>query len=252
MLERKNNLTIYFTAGYPNLNDTETIILNLEKAGADLIEIGIPYSDPLADGPTIQHSSDIALKNGISIDKIFEQLDSIKNRINIPLTLMGYYNPMLKYGIEKFCKKAKACGVKALIIPDLPLEVFENKVKLIYDQYDLKPVFLITPQTPIEKIKRIDALVNGFIYAVSSASITGGEQMFGQIQLQYFEKLKALKLSNKIQIGFGISESKNFHTACEYADGAIIGSAFIKHITKNSISEKSISAFIANIKNRTL
>jgi tryptophan synthase alpha chain len=247
MLEKKNNLTIYFTAGYPNLNDTETIILNLEKAGADLIEIGIPYSDPLADGPTIQHSSHVALKNGISIDKIFEQLDNIKNRISIPLVLMGYYNPMLKYGIEKFCKKAKSCRVKALIIPDLPIDIFEKQIKLIYDQYDLKPVFL-TPQTPIEKIKRIDAHANGFIYAVSSASITGGEQIFGNEELQYFEQLKNLKLKNKVQIGFGISESKNFHTACEYADGAIIGSAFIKHITKNSISEKSITAFISNIK----
>jgi tryptophan synthase alpha chain len=250
MKQNKSNLTIYFTAGYPNLNDTETIILNLEKAGADLIEIGIPYSDPLADGPTIQNSSDIALKNGISIDKIFEQLASIKNRINIPLALMGYYNPMLKYGIEKFCKNAKASGVKALIIPDLPIDIYERQIKSIYDQYDLKPVFLITPQTPIEKIKRIDAHANGFIYAVSSASITGSEQIFGKEQIQYFEKLKALKLNNKIQIGFGISESENFYTACEYADGAIVGSAFIKHITKNSISEKSISAFIANIKNK--
>jgi tryptophan synthase alpha chain len=252
MLEKKNNLTIYFTAGYPHLNDTETIILNLEKAGVDLIEVGIPYSDPLADGPTLQNSSDIALKNGISIDKIFEQLNNIKNRTNIPLALMGYYNPMLKYGLEKFCENAKACGIKALIIPDLPLDIFENKIKAIYDQYDLRPVFLITPHTPLEKIKRIDSHTNGFIYAVSSASTTGGEQIFGEAQLQYFEKLKALKLNNKIQIGFGISESKNFHIACEYADGAIVGSAFIKHITKNSISEKSINTFVSNIKKQVI
>jgi tryptophan synthase alpha chain len=249
MLNKKNNLTIYFTAGYPQLNDTATIISNLEKAGADLIEIGMPYSDPLADGPIIQQSSEVALKNGMTIDLLFKQLDSIKNRIFIPLTLMGYYNPMLKYGINKFCQNAQAVGVKALIIPDLPLDVFENKIKLIYDQYDLKPVFLITPQTPIEKIRYLDTFNTAFIYAISSSSTTGGEQVFGDTQLVYFERLKSLQLKNKLQIGFGISSANHFQIACAHADGAIIGSAFIKHITEKTISEESISQFISNIKN---
>jgi tryptophan synthase alpha chain len=249
MLQTKNNLSIYFTAGYPQLNDTASIISNLEKAGADLIEIGIPYSDPLADGPTIQASSEVALKNGMTIDLLFKQLDSIKNRINIPLTLMGYYNPILKYGIEEFCKNAQSAGVKALIVPDLPLDIYEKQVKNIFMRYDLKPVFLITPQTPLEKIGSIDALENGFIYAVSSASITGSEQTFDSSQLAYFKKLKSLQLKNKLQIGFGISTALHFQTACAHADGAIIGSAFIKHITEHSISEDSISKFISNIKN---
>ncbi len=249
MLQKKNNLSIYFTAGYPQLNDTATIISNLEKAGADLIEIGIPYSDPLADGPTIQASSEMALRNGMTIDLLFKQLDSIKNRINIPLTLMGYYNPILKYGLNQFCKNAQAVNIKALIVPDLPLDIYEKQVKSIFMRYDLKPVFLITPQSPIEKIRSIDALENGFIYVVSSASITGSEQTFGNSQLLYFKKLKSLQLKNKLQIGFGISTALHFQTACMHADGAIIGSAFIKHITENSISEDSISKFISNIKN---
>jgi tryptophan synthase alpha chain len=248
MIKEKDNLSIYFTAGFPQINDTADIIMHLQIAGADMIEIGMPYSDPLADGPTIQESSLVALKNGMSISLLFQQLESIRNQINIPLVIMGYFNPLLQFGVEKFCQKAKEVGIQALILPDMPLDLYEKKYQTLFEYYLLKSVFLITPQTPSERIKKIDHLTTGFIYAVSSATTTGGTGHFSENQIHYFQSLKKLGLKNKVLIGFGIDTNKQYQIVNEYANGAIIGSAFIKHLANTSTQLEDITSFIEKIK----
>lgn len=248
IFQTKNSkvLSIYFTAGFPNLEDTTSVIQELEKATVDFIEVGLPYSDPLADGPTIQNSSQKALQNGINLDIVFEQLMSIKNTNKTPLVLMGYLNQMLKYGEDKFCKKVVDCGIDTVILPDLPMVEFENHYQQLFEKYNIKNVFLITPQTTDERIKKIDDFSKSFIYMVASSSITGAKGEISQQQIDYFQRIKSMNLKSKLVIGFGISDHKTFSKACEYANGAIIGSAFINFIEENGIDK--IGEFISSIR----
>ncbi|QFZ55166.1 tryptophan synthase subunit alpha [Oceanihabitans sp. IOP_32] len=245
--EDKKLLSIYFTAGYPNTNDTVPIIQNLEKNGVDMIEIGLPFSDPLADGPTIQASSTQALKDGMTSELLFNQLKDIRKTVSIPLIIMGYFNPMLQYGVEAFCKKCQETGIDGLIIPDLPVDVYHEKYQAVFEKYGLINVFLITPQTTEERIRYIDSVSNGFIYMVSSASTTGAQAGFGEEQTQYFKRIAEMNLKNPQIIGFGISNNDTFTQATQYAKGAIIGSAFVKHVTKEGID--SIDKFVETILN---
>ena len=239
-------LSIYFTAGYPKLDDTVTIIKNLEKNGADMIEIGLPFSDPLADGPTIQESSTKALDNGMTTALLFEQLKDIRKTVDIPLIIMGYFNPMMQYGFEAFCKKCYEIGIDGLIIPDLPVDVYHNEFQEIFEKYQLKNVFLITPQTSDERIRFIDSISDSFIYMVSSASTTGATSGFGDNQTNYFKRIDAMQLKNPQVVGFGISNKQTFDHATTYAKGAIIGSAFIKHLTTEGV--EGIPNFVEQLK----
>ncbi|MDY2587887.1 tryptophan synthase subunit alpha [Winogradskyella aquimaris] len=241
----KKLLSIYFTAGYPNINDTVSIIQNLEKSGVDMIEIGLPFSDPLADGPTIQASSTAALKNGMTTEKLFEQIKDIRKSVAIPLIIMGYFNPVLQYGVEAFCKKCQEIGIDGLILPDLPADVYDTEYKTIFEKYGLINVFLITPQTPEERIRYIDSISNGFIYMVSSASTTGAQSGFGEEQTHYFERISKMNLKNPQIVGFGISNNETFTQATTYTKGAIIGSAFIKHLTLQGT--QTIDGFVNSI-----
>ncbi len=248
--KKKDILSIYFTAGFPKLNDTERILHALQQHGADLIEIGIPYSDPLADGPVIQQSSMAAIKNGITIKKIFEQINDVKTKSlrneNVPFILMGYLNPLLQYGFEKFCVDARTCGVDGIILPDLPIYEFEKDYKKIFEQNDLKFIFLVTPETSEDRIKKIDDLSDGFIYAVSSSSITGTDKNI-DAQENYFKRLENLRLKNEIIIGFGIKDYATFGKACKHAAGAIIGTAYIKAIERSQNIEADTKKFLNSI-----
>ncbi|WP_209406186.1 tryptophan synthase subunit alpha [Pseudozobellia sp. WGM2] len=244
--ENKKILSIYFTAGYPALDDTIEIIQGLESSGVDLIEIGLPFSDPLADGPTIQESSTAALKNGMTTEILFEQLKDIRKTVSIPLIIMGYFNPILQYGVENFCKKCQDIGIDGLIIPDLPVDVYNDEYRSIFEKYGLINVFLITPQTSDERIRFIDSVSAGFIYMVSSASVTGAKTGFGKEQQSYFERIAEMNLTNPQIVGFGISNSETFNQATKSAKGAIIGSAFIKHLTNHGT--ENISDFITKIR----
>ena len=241
----KKLLSIYFTAGYPKINDTVSIIKELEKKGVDMIEIGLPFSDPLADGPTIQESSTKAIENGMTTSLLFEQLKDIRKTVQIPLIIMGYFNPMMQFGIEKFCQKCASVGIDGLIIPDLPLHVYETEYKAIFEKYDLKNIFLITPQTTNERIQQIDEISDSFIYMVSSAAVTGSQSGFGSEQMDYFKRISDLKLKNPQIVGFGIKDKQTFSEATKYQNGAIIGSAFIKFIASNPINQ--IKNFLTNI-----
>lgn len=244
--EDKKLLSIYFTAGYPNIDDTVSIIQDLEKSGVDMIEIGLPFSDPLADGPTIQASSTQALKNGMTTEVLFKQLKDIRKSVSIPLIIMGYFNPVLQYGVEAFCKKCQEIGIDGLILPDLPADVYNEQYKSVFEKYGLINVFLITPQTSVERIKFIDSISNGFIYMVSSASVTGSSSGFGDTQTDYFKRIADMKLKNPQIVGFGISDNETFTQATQFAKGAIIGSAFIKHLTNKGID--AIDEFSAKIR----
>ena len=235
--EDKKLLSIYFTAGYPNIDDTVSIIQNLEKSGVDMIEIGLPFSDPLADGPTIQASSTAALKNGMTTETLFEQLKDIRKSVSIPLIIMGYFNPVLQYGVEAFCEKCQEIGIDGLILPDLPADVYDEDYKATFEKYGLINVFLITPQTSDERIRYIDSISNGFIYMVSSASTTGAQSGFGEAQTNYFDRIAKMNLNNPQIVGFGISNNDTFTQATTHTRGAIIGSAFIKYISENGINE---------------
>ena len=245
--ENKKLLSIYFTAGYPTLNDTISIIKELEKNGVDMIEIGLPFSDPLADGPTIQESSTQAIKNGMTTKLLFEQLKDIRKTVEIPLIIMGYFNPMMQFGVENFCQKCNEVGIDGLIIPDLPLEEYLSEYQAIFEKYNLKNVFLITPQTTNERILQIDSVSDSFIYMVSSAAVTGSQSGFGTEQMNYFERISNLNLKNPQIIGFGINNKETFEQATCYQKAAIIGSAFIKFITNNSINK--IAEFVQKIRN---
>lgn len=229
-------LSIYFTAGYPNLEDTVSIIQNLEKSGVDMIEIGLPFSDPLADGPTIQASSTQALKNGMTTEILFDQIKDIRKTVSIPLIIMGYFNPVLQYGVEAFCKKCQEIGIDGLILPDLPVDVYADEYQETFEKYGLINVFLITPQTSDERIRFIDSVSKGFIYMVSSASTTGAKTGFGDEQTAYFNRIAGMNLNNPQIVGFGISNKETFEQATHKAKGAIIGSAFIKHLTNYGTS----------------
>jgi tryptophan synthase alpha chain len=244
--EPQKLLSIYFTAGYPQLNDTATIIKSLENNGVDMIEIGLPFSDPLADGPTIQDSSTAALKNGMSSNLLFEQLANIRATVKIPLIIMGYFNPMLQFGVEDFCRKCQEVGIDGLIIPDLPANVYNEQYRHIFEKYGLINIFLITPQTSESRIRFIDSISNGFIYMVSSASVTGSQSGFGTEQEAYFKRVHAMQLKNAQIVGFGIKDKETFSQATKHAKGAIIGSAFIKMLTKEGTN--GISNFINTVR----
>ncbi len=239
-------LSIFFTAGFPKLNDTAKIVADLSNSGVDFIEVGLPYSDPLADGPTIQNSSSVALSNGMNLDVVFEQLLAIKNTNKTPLVLMGYLNQIIKYGEDKFCEKVKETGIDTVIIPDLPMIEYENHYQALFKKYGITNVFLITPNTSEERIRKIDSLTEAFIYVVASASITGAKGEISSQQIDYFNRINAMKLKSKLIVGFGISDKKTFTTACKYMNGAIIGSAFVKELDANGIA--GVGNFIKSIK----
>jgi len=235
--EDRKLLSIYFSAGYPTLDLTKSIIEALEKSGVDMIEIGLPFSDPLADGPTIQESSNIALANGMTANVLFKQLENIRETVNIPLLIMGYFNPIMQFGVENFCRKCAEIGIDGLIIPDLPVAIYVENYKSTFEKYGLANIFLITPQTSDDRIRYIDSISNAFIYMVSSASVTGNQQDFSESQTHYFERIGRMDLQNPQIIGFGISNKNTFQRAIKFAKGAIIGSAFVKFIKDNKISD---------------
>jgi tryptophan synthase alpha chain len=226
--KKQNVLNVYFTAGYPTLDSTVQTIRTLSESGADIIEVGMPYSDPLADGPTIQASSSVALANGMNMAILFDQLASIKESNTTPLILMGYYNQMIQYGEEKFLKSCAESGISALIIPDMPMYIYESQYKALFEKYNIGISFLITPATSDERIKEADRLSSAFVYAVSQTSITGGQSSMGATHESYFNHLNSLNLESPVLIGFGIHDRKTFSTACAYAHGAIVGSGFIR------------------------
>ncbi|MFN4006021.1 MAG: tryptophan synthase subunit alpha [Chitinophagaceae bacterium] len=220
-------LNIYCTAGFPQKNDTLTIMQALQESGVDIIELGMPYSDPLADGPVIQQSSNIAIQNGMTLALLFEQLATMRSTIHVPVILMGYANPVMQFGFEQFCAQAKAVGIDGLIIPDIPMYEFETTYKPIVEKYELNFIFLVTPETSEARIRKIDDLSSGFIYAVSSSSVTGSTQDTSGVTT-YLQRLQSYQLKNKILVGFGISDSASFKMVTKYANGGIIGTAFIK------------------------
>ncbi len=248
--KNKNVLSIYFTAGFPQLNDTAKVLTALQNNGADLIEIGIPYSDPLADGPVIQNSGMKAIENGMTIKTLFEQLHQFNEAENrhasVPLILMGYLNPVLQFGFEGFCEEAKKVGISGIILPDLPIQEYENDYKSVIEKNGLSFIFLITPETSEERIRKIDALTSGFIYAVSSSSITGSDTNMNA-QETYFQRIKDLSLKNNVLIGFGIRDHETFNLAGKYAAGAIIGTAYINKIEKASDIDKATKEFLNSI-----
>jgi tryptophan synthase alpha chain len=238
LFQKKQNaiLNVYCTAGYPHLESTIAVIKCLEANGADLIELGMPYSDPLADGPVIQASGSKALQNGMTISKLFDQLKDFRTEIKVPIILMGYLNPLLQYGFENFCAKAAEVGIDGLIIPDIPMYEYEKEYKAFIKKYDLDFIFLVTPETSEERIKKLDELSSGFLYAVSSSSITGSDKDFSTVE-NYLKRLKEMNLKNPVLVGFGIKDKITFQAACKYANGAIIGSAYIKAIENNNTEE---------------
>ena len=229
LFARKNKkvLNVYCTAGYPRLDSTLEVMKALQDSGADLIELGMPYSDPLADGPVIQASGGKALENGMTIAVLLKQLKGFRAGINVPVLLMGYMNPVLQYGFEKFCAEAAAAGVDGLILPDLPIYEFETEYGPVIRKYELDFVFLVTPETSPERIAKLDSLSTGFLYAVSSSSTTGKDKNMDD-QRAYFERLQGMALGNPVMIGFGIKDKSTFEAACRYANGAIIGTAYIR------------------------
>lgn len=245
--EKKNILSVYYTAGFPQLDDTVPVLKALEANGVDLVEIGMPFSDPLADGPTIQKSSEQALNNGMSLHKLFDQLKQVRRSVQIPIILMGYYNPVFKFGVEHFIEKCQETGIDGLIIPDLPFDEYREKYQQLFDAAGLANIFLITPQTSEERIRLIDDNSTGFIYMVSSAATTGAKKGMTDEQIRYFNRVKGLKLNNPCLIGFGISDYESFSTACQYASGAIVGSAFVKHLEQSGSDERSIGEFVKKL-----
>jgi tryptophan synthase alpha chain len=247
--KKERVLSIYFTAGFPELEDTLPIMEAIQAGGADIIEIGVPYSDPIADGPTIQDSNMIALENGMSLKKLFSQLIGFRAKIRIPVVLMGYLNPIIQYGMEDFCRKCQEVGIDGLILPDLPMQQYLDEFKQIFDRYGLVNTFLISPQTSENRIREIDSNSDGFIYMVSSHSITGAKAGISEEQIAYFERVEAMNLKNPRLIGFGISDAETFGTVSRYSHGAIIGSAFIKQIKEAKNLSQDIQTYIQSVIN---
>ncbi len=247
--KKENVLSIYFTAGFPKLDDTVTIMEAIQAGGADIIEIGVPYSDPVADGPTIQDSNKVALDNGMSMKLLFEQLKGFREKIYLPVVLMGYLNPIMQFGMEEFCKICQEVGVDGLIVPDLPMQQYLEDYKAMFDQYGIVNTFLISPQTSEKRIREIDENSDGFIYMVSSHAITGAKADISPEQVAYFERVAAMDLKNPRLIGFGISDAKTFAQAAQYSNGAIIGSAFIKVLKNSADLSGDIQGYLKGLKN---
>ena len=250
--KKKDVLNVYFTAGHPQLEDTSTIIQLLDEAGVDLVEVGMPYSDPLADGQTIQNSSQIALKNGMTLQKLFEQIRVLRTSSDMPIILMGYYNQMMQYGDVQFLKSAKAAGVDGLIIPDLPMDIYESEYQSIFQEMDLAISFLVTPETSDQRLRQANDLSSAFLYVVSKSSITGSSSKITDRQKAYFQHLDHLNLTTPRLIGFGIHDHETFETACEYAEGAIIGSAFIRKLEEEGTLSDKVHHFIRGIRQNDL
>lgn len=231
LFQRKSErvLNVYCTAGFPKLNSTLEVMEALQDNGADLIELGMPYSDPLADGPVIQHSGSVAISNGMTIAVLFEQLKEMRSRIHVPVILMGYMNPVLQYGFEQFCRDAAAVGIAGLILPDLPEYEYETEYAAVLKKYGLDLIFLVTPETSEDRVRKLDQLSNGFLYAVSSSSTTGSDKNMGDVEV-YLKRLKSYNLRNPVLVGFGIRDQESFNAASRFANGAIIGSAYIRAI----------------------
>jgi tryptophan synthase alpha chain len=248
LFQKKNKkiLSIYFTAGYPRINDSVDIIKALDKNGVDMIEVGIPFSDPIADGPIIQNSSTIAIKNGMNMSLLFDQLKNIRSTTQIPIILMGYINPIIQFGYDKFVNKLIDCGVDGVILPDLPLLEYKKELKPFFDKNNISFISLISPNTSIERVKEIDQISDGFLYVVSSSSITGQNNLFDANQIKYFNSLNNIFLKNPKIIGFGISDKKSFDMACNYSNGAIIGTKFINSLDALNLN-KSIKKFVNSI-----
>jgi tryptophan synthase alpha chain len=245
---KKNNiLNVYCTAGYPQLNSTVPVMKALQDSGADMIELGMPYSDPLADGPIIQASSTQALANGMTIAKLFDQLRGFRQEIYVPVILMGYMNPVLQYGFEKFCQHAADMPVDGLILPDLPEYEYETEYGAIIQRYGLDFIFLVTPETSEARIRKLDSLSTGFLYAVSSSSTTGKDKDMKAVNA-FLQRLQQMQLKNPVLVGFGIKDKTTFQAACQYANGAIIGSAFIKALEGTQQVEESVKTFITGVK----
>lgn len=240
-------LNVYFTAGFPALDSTRKVLRSLQAAGADMVEIGMPYSDPLADGTTIQESSTVALSNGMTIDVLFEQLEGMRLELDMPVILMGYINPVMQYGVEKFLSKCAYVGVDGLILPDLPIELFDAEYAPLLKKYSLDFIFLITPETSEARIREIDSRASGFIYMVSSSATTGSTAGLSDEQRQYFERVQQMRLKNPRMIGFGIHDSRTFREATQYAQGAIVGSAFIKQLAQDD-SSQAIEGFVSGMR----
>ncbi|GAB2630467.1 tryptophan synthase subunit alpha [Belliella aquatica] len=245
--KKERVLSIYFTAGFPALEDTLPTMQAIEEAGADIIEIGVPYSDPIADGPTIQESNQTALENGMSLKKLFDQIKDMRQSVNIPVVLMGYLNPIIQFGMEAFLQQCKEVGVDGLILPDLPMQQYQDEFKSLFDQYGLSNTFLISPQTSEARIREIDENSNGFIYMVSAHSITGAKAGISEEQVEYFKRVQAMNLKNPRLIGFGISDSETFTKASLYGNGAIIGSAFIKVVKDSKNLSADIKSYIQSV-----
>ena len=249
ILEKKGGiLNVYFTAGYPNLGDTVTIIKELEKNGVDLIELGMPYSDPLADGQTIQESGAKALKNGMSLDLLFNQVAEARKEAKIPIIAMGYYNQLLQYGEEKFVKRANEVGINGLIVPDIPMNIFEKEYQELFESYNISFSFLVSPMTSDDRIRQADKLSSAFIYVVSKSSITGNQEGISSEQKDYFDRICNLNLESPTLIGFGIHDRETYLSAAQYSHGAIVGSAFIRALDNKGTLENNISKFIKSIR----
>src|ERR1700741_1339263 len=250
LFERKQNgvLNVYCTAGYPNLSSTTQVMKALQDNGVDLIELGMPYSDPLADGPVIQASGSKALENGMTIAVLFDQLKNFRKEISIPVILMGYMNPVLQYGFKKFCAEASALGIDGLILPDLPEFEFETEYGAIIKKYGLDFIFLVTPETSEERVRKLDELSSGFLYAVSSSATTGKDKDFTAVE-KYLQRLQSMKLKNPVLVGFGIKDKETFQSACKYANGAIIGTAYIKMLEGSKNIEEGTKTFLNNVLN---
>jgi tryptophan synthase alpha chain len=246
----KNILSVYFTAGYPEIGDTLTIIKELDEAGVDLIEIGMPFSDPVADGPVIQRSSEKSLQNGMSLKLLFDQIEKVREFTDLPLILMGYVNPFYRYGFSNLLTKCRTIGIDGTIIPDLPVEEYLNSYAKLYEDKGVNNIFLVSPQTPEERIRYLDSIARGFLYLVSSSSTTGSISGFSDSRSEYFRKISKMKLHTPGLIGFGISDRDSFEEACNWASGAIIGSAFIKALDKEGGLAKNIGDFVRSIREK--
>ena len=247
--KESNILSVYFTAGYPQLDSTVTIIRALAEYGADMIEIGIPFSDPMADGPVIQRSNEQALKNGMTLKLLFDQLSDLRNDVKIPILLMGYLNPVIQFGVDNFCRQCSEAGIDGVILPDMPPAVYVKEYRTIFDSYDLYNILLISPQSSVERVRYIDQLSRGFIYMVSSSSVTGSRGNFTDEQISYFKRTGEMNLENPCLIGFGISDHDTFINAGKYARGGIIGSAFVKILGKEGNLKENVGKFIKEIRN---